>query len=606
MDRQSGRNDNKTLREVGAREHDDDEELDLWVDGAVKEGLKYSETGGAAAWSKATATDDAYKGKVSEVDDQEELILNPKKTDWDWSERESAGVKGRKDILGRGEDRPGAGDDELYKSLRGGGDEIMLDRPEELELNPKNMNHDQNNVHARWSKKKDKDPSRLNRPSLLKPELGSPEELMLSPVKPEAGPTATSVSWNKSADNGRGGRGGLRELDDEAEELILAPKGPREGQVAQSASWQKQSTDVGRGGRHDAVDDEIAEREELKLSPKEVRRPQQGSADWSRRSDDPPRRGAEPLTDDQEELKLSPKEIRRDPKSSKAAFKASGGAEKGLEETSLEEELKLSPREVAKKRTAVPDKAPVISDKAKQKALRESQQAAETARQEKADRIQRDKEHKELQQQPDESLTRTKESVEGANDHHRPHKEATVTWKDEVPGGDHRLVEGSPHVRNRSDSIGSGSSSGRGTDTSSSRKQGGSKSKPKSKPRVVGAGGGGKSRDPTKRVQSSVSRAFNSVEEPSPPVIKAPTPTTHVPEGFSRGPSTVKHFSSSVSQAYDNVGHAPLPDSKPPRSRNSSGKNGKFVSNVSRAYDDADQQNEASAVARDLATMNIE
>jgi hypothetical protein len=67
MDKQSGRRDNKTLREVGADEFDLTEELDLHVDGAVKEGLKFSNTGGAPGWSKAKATDDAYAGKGNKV-----------------------------------------------------------------------------------------------------------------------------------------------------------------------------------------------------------------------------------------------------------------------------------------------------------------------------------------------------------------------------------------------------------------------------------------------------------------------------------------------------------------------------------------------------------
>lgn len=69
-----------------------------------------------------------------------------------------------------------------------------------------------------------------------------------------------------------------------------------------------------------------------------------------------------------------------------------------------------------------------------------------------------------------------------------------------------------------------------------------------------------------------------------------------MPEGFQRGPSTVKHFSSNVSQAYDSVGHEPLPEQPVPRQRRiSSGSvsgrrtDKKFVSNVSRAYDDIDR-----------------
>ena len=105
------------------------------------------------------------------------------------------------------------------------------------------MNLELNNVQAQWSKKAEKDPSRLNRPSLLNSDIDAAEELKLVPVKPSNGTSGTAVSWNKSADDGHGDRNsrGIQELD-EVEELILAPKGPRENAVVQSASWQKQSS----------------------------------------------------------------------------------------------------------------------------------------------------------------------------------------------------------------------------------------------------------------------------------------------------------------------------------------------------------------------------
>jgi hypothetical protein len=81
-----------------------------------------------------------------------------------------------------------------------------------------------------------------------------------------------------------------------------------------------------------------------------------------------------------------------------------------------------------------------------------------------------------------------------------------------------------------------------------------------------------------------------------------------VPEGFGRAPSTVKHFSSSVSQAYDKLDNssatvtgapsAPLPPRHRSNSDASSGSGSgsgrvrgqkSYASSVSRAYDDAGQ-----------------
>ena len=67
MNKTSGRNDNKSLRDVGDIEHDLAEELDLNVDMTVKEGLKFADTGGAPSWNKGAATDNKYNGKIDEV-----------------------------------------------------------------------------------------------------------------------------------------------------------------------------------------------------------------------------------------------------------------------------------------------------------------------------------------------------------------------------------------------------------------------------------------------------------------------------------------------------------------------------------------------------------
>ena len=67
----------------------------------------------------------------------------------------------------------------------------------------------------------------------------------------------------------------------------------------------------GRGDRNDPARDTLLDKEELKLSPKEVRRPQKGSTDWTKQTDDSSRRRdyKESFLDEQEELKLSPKEV---------------------------------------------------------------------------------------------------------------------------------------------------------------------------------------------------------------------------------------------------------------------------------------------------------
>ena len=292
----------------------------------------------------------------------------------------------------------------------------------------------------------------------------------------------------------------------------------------------------GRGDRNDPARDTLLDKEELKLSPKEVRRPQKGSTDWTKQTDDSSRRRdyKESFLDEQEELKLSPKEVQlisfftsflpslsffdlfldtlqigRGPVSTKAAFKTSGRKDDIVEENSLSEELKLSPREVTKKSSAVPDKAPTISEKAKQKAIKESRLAAEAARQESGGR--------------QDSANRLQDAEFQAEEGHedRPKndvKHTTVTWKDEVPGGDHRITEGSPHVSQQTAEATAAHSRGGVHGRSGSRKQAVSKGKP----RVVGTGSkGGTKKDTSKRVQSSVSRAFNSVEEPSPPVVNS-------------------------------------------------------------------------------------
>jgi hypothetical protein len=174
MAKQSGRGDNKTLREVGDREHDDAEELELEVDGGLRERLRFSNTGGAAGWAQGKATDAAYEGentrevsrrtltpmltpmlstharahRDTHIDasaqallshpttlldvqtEREELMLSPRKSEWEWSQPDTATgtrEKGRKDGLGRGEARPG-GEEQAG---------LELERPEELQLEPR-------------------------------------------------------------------------------------------------------------------------------------------------------------------------------------------------------------------------------------------------------------------------------------------------------------------------------------------------------------------------------------------------------------------------------------------------------------------------------------
>jgi hypothetical protein len=64
MDRQSGRCDDKPLRETGLSEHDDREELDpdLAEGAAARERLKFASTGGAPGWQQGAANDERLLG----------------------------------------------------------------------------------------------------------------------------------------------------------------------------------------------------------------------------------------------------------------------------------------------------------------------------------------------------------------------------------------------------------------------------------------------------------------------------------------------------------------------------------------------------------------
>lgn len=93
-------------------------------------------------------------------------------------------------------------------------------------------------MQAHWSSKQEKDPSRLNRPSLLRGEVDPPEELQLDPTKARS--SASNVAWRNDLGGSRGVTKAEKRQDEE--ELILEPRGAREGHVAQSASWQKQSS----------------------------------------------------------------------------------------------------------------------------------------------------------------------------------------------------------------------------------------------------------------------------------------------------------------------------------------------------------------------------
>lgn len=181
------------------------------------------------------------------------------------------------------------------------------------------------NVQVEWSKKSEDCGDRAN---LLRGEIELREELDLAPVKPGDVTNNPAESWRKSGGSGkRGGRELPEDIDreTEAEELILAPRGPREGQVAQSASWQRQSGGELRCGLSVALQLPVdllclflepswgqgrgysTEQEELKLSPRDVRRPQKRPPDWGKQSANPLRSGGS--TAQEEELILSPKEV---------------------------------------------------------------------------------------------------------------------------------------------------------------------------------------------------------------------------------------------------------------------------------------------------------
>jgi hypothetical protein len=205
----------------------------------------------------------------------------------------------------------------------------------------------------------------------------------------------------------------------------------------------------------------------------------------------------------------------------------------------------LSPRAVARKPAAVPDHPPVISARAKEAAERERREAAAAARRERDEKEAlahaQDEERGRPRDEPSSSTSTStsvsvskqsqpepgpagETTVAGAAKTARGHKDASVTWKDEVPGGEHRLTEGSPHAPlssakaasrrgsgSSSTSSGSGSGSGSGRKPATSRQQ----------QQHAGRGRVGK-KDPQpskQRVQSSVSRAFTALEEPSPPVV---------------------------------------------------------------------------------------
>ena len=149
-----------------------------------------------------------------------------------------------------------------------------------------------------------------------------------------------------------------------------------------------------------------------------------------------------------------------------------------LATSSMSEELKLSPRDVTKKRASIPNAPPTITKKDKDKAIRDRKQTENAVLKEKLDKQKLD--------------------ADGGSGQH--HKEASVTWKDEVPGGDHRLTEGSPHAP-------------QGTSKSKRRASMDKRRAESHKPKSTNV------KEPSKRVQSSVSRAFTALEEPSPPTV---------------------------------------------------------------------------------------
>lgn len=144
----------------------------------------------------------------------------------------------------------------------------------------------------------------------------------------------------------------------------------------------------------------------------------------------------------------------RAPVSSKAAFQVRGGDTNLFSEE--EEELKLSPREVSKRPTAVPHTPPRISEQARERAAKGRRDAVEAARRE-----------SERERERNRGRSRS-----GDSDHH-------IRWKDEVPGGEHRLTEGSVQVPwGKSDGVsgqGGGSSrhkpTGKGKRSSSGEKK---------------------------------------------------------------------------------------------------------------------------------------
>jgi hypothetical protein len=261
--------------------------------------------------------------------------------------------------------------------------------------------------------------------------------------------------------------------------------------------------------------------------------------------------------------------MKLEPVSSKAAFKSASGrsvvskAVGSSASPSLSEELILSPRAVKVKRAAVPDTPPVASDRAKEKATRQSQAAAGAAVKEKQEKY-----NQQINQDGNNrnGVKITTDEELAAPSGGRKVRELTasssaVTWKDEVPGGDHRLTtlpgsgtdnEDHQHdgifrrlsrtetataattASRRSSNISSRSSniSSRSSNSNSSSKKpppgkklvtkasdGSISSKPKQKEQ--GQGGGkhhmGEQEQLARRVQSS------AMEEPSPPLVQQST-----------------------------------------------------------------------------------